>query len=468
MRVRVDGDVDDLGDEIALDEDREARRSTSWSTAAVRETGASSGSPIARDRARLADGLALVDVASDGARGDAVLGEASPARVRHLAARDRAAVVLVQQPARRLPGAASGLGTRDVVDPARVVPDPSRPLATAIEPWDAGRKPSRYYAKLLEALASHFGVSVATPVREAPRSAREGILFGTRRRSRVHVRTRAARRGQRTATLGRRHRLELARRDKDALGRRARRSSRTPRAVPGLRGPAAAARGARVRIGGAARSTRSRDSRSTTPRVPRRWSSPAGKRTIARPRRARDPRPAALPRRRRPRLPDARPRRAARSRAARRSASGSRRRSARALVGVLYVLDEPSIGLHPRDNARLLDDALRACATSATRVIVVEHDDETIRGRRPRASTWAPAPASTAATIVAEGTPAEHRREPGLAHGRLPRRATTRSPIPQQRRKPRASASSCVARRARAQPQATSTLRIPLGLLHRA
>ena len=37
------------------------------------------------------------------------------------------------------------------------------------------------------------------------------------------------------------------------------------------------------------------------------------------------------------------------------------------LTGVMYVLDEPSIGLHQRDNARLLDDAASTCATSATR-----------------------------------------------------------------------------------------------------
>ena len=48
------------------------------------------------------------------------------------------------------------------------------------------------------------------------------------------------------------------------------------------------------------------------------------------------------------------------------------------LVGVLYVLDEPSIGLHQRDNARLLDTLLRLRDLGNT-VIVVEHDEETIR-----------------------------------------------------------------------------------------
>ncbi len=48
------------------------------------------------------------------------------------------------------------------------------------------------------------------------------------------------------------------------------------------------------------------------------------------------------------------------------------------LRGVCYVLDEPTIGLHPRDNARLVDRLRRLCARGNT-VVVVEHDEDTIR-----------------------------------------------------------------------------------------
>jgi len=48
------------------------------------------------------------------------------------------------------------------------------------------------------------------------------------------------------------------------------------------------------------------------------------------------------------------------------------------LMGVLYVLDEPSVGLHPRDNARLLR-TLRGLRDLGNTVLIVEHDDETIR-----------------------------------------------------------------------------------------
>ena len=49
------------------------------------------------------------------------------------------------------------------------------------------------------------------------------------------------------------------------------------------------------------------------------------------------------------------------------------------LRGVCYILDEPTIGLHPRDNALLLD-TIKKLTTSGNTVVVVEHDEETIRG----------------------------------------------------------------------------------------
>ena len=73
------------------------------------------------------------------------------------------------------------------------------------------------------------------------------------------------------------------------------------------------------------------------------------------------------------------------------------------LVGVLYVLDEPSIGLHPRDNARLLE-TLKGLRDLGNTVLVVEHDDETIRE-----ADWVidmgPAAGEHGGEVVAEGTP---------------------------------------------------------------
>jgi excinuclease ABC subunit A len=72
------------------------------------------------------------------------------------------------------------------------------------------------------------------------------------------------------------------------------------------------------------------------------------------------------------------------------------------LVGVLYILDEPSIGLHQRDNDRLLD-TLRALRDLGNTVLVVEHDEDTIR-----AADWlvdlGPGAGIHGGEVVAEGT----------------------------------------------------------------
>ena len=73
------------------------------------------------------------------------------------------------------------------------------------------------------------------------------------------------------------------------------------------------------------------------------------------------------------------------------------------LVGVLYVLDEPSIGLHPRDNDRLLT-TLKGLRDIGNTVLVVEHDDDTIR-----TADWVidlgPGAGEHGGHIIAEGTP---------------------------------------------------------------
>lgn len=71
------------------------------------------------------------------------------------------------------------------------------------------------------------------------------------------------------------------------------------------------------------------------------------------------------------------------------------------LVGVVYVLDEPSIGLHPRDNARLIE-SLQDLRDQGNTVIVVEHDEETMRAA-DRLIDFGPGPGVLGGEIVAEG-----------------------------------------------------------------
>jgi excinuclease ABC subunit A len=75
------------------------------------------------------------------------------------------------------------------------------------------------------------------------------------------------------------------------------------------------------------------------------------------------------------------------------------------LVGVLYILDEPSIGLHQRDNRRLLDTLVRLRDLGNT-VLVVEHDEETIRSA-DHVIDMGPGAGVHGGEIVAQGTPEE-------------------------------------------------------------
>jgi excinuclease ABC subunit A len=76
-----------------------------------------------------------------------------------------------------------------------------------------------------------------------------------------------------------------------------------------------------------------------------------------------------------------------------------------ALTGVLYILDEPSVGLHQRDNARLLATLTRLRDLGNT-VIVIEHDDETIRAA-DHVIDMGPGAGVNGGLIVCQGTPAQ-------------------------------------------------------------
>ena len=102
------------------------------------------------------------------------------------------------------------------------------------------------------------------------------------------------------------------------------------------------------------------------------------------------------------------------------------------LRGVLYVLDEPSIGLHPRDNDRLLD-TLTSLRDMGNTVLVVEHDAETIE-RADYVIDLGPGAGRLGGELVGEGTPAEIRANPHSLTGQY-LAGTMKIPIPAQRRK---------------------------------
>jgi excinuclease ABC subunit A len=104
------------------------------------------------------------------------------------------------------------------------------------------------------------------------------------------------------------------------------------------------------------------------------------------------------------------------------------------LVGVLYVLDEPSIGLHQRDNRKLID-TLRTLRDLGNTLIVVEHDEETIRS-----ADWVvdmgPGAGIHGGEIIAEGTPAEIEADGNSLTGQYLSRKLM-IPVPAERRQSR-------------------------------
>ena len=280
-----------------------------------------------------------------------------------------------------------GLGAVYDFDPARLVPDESLSLEDgAIAPWAKGDK--KLVREALESLSRTFDIDLdaavpplarrrcatscsSAPSRrsdEAPKKARrekdpfgagfEGLIPNLRRRY------------EEGSWLEQENLEPYARCALPGLHRRA-----TQAAEP--RGPGQGAHDLRVR--------RPADSGSG-PRV-RRPRADRSRGADRQPHPARDPRSAAFPERRRRRLPHA-----GRSAATLSGGEGQRIRLATQigsnLTGVLYVLDEPSIGLHQRDNRALLSTLARLRDLGNT-VLVVEHDEETIRTaglrRRPRA-----------------------------------------------------------------------------------
>jgi len=103
------------------------------------------------------------------------------------------------------------------------------------------------------------------------------------------------------------------------------------------------------------------------------------------------------------------------------------------LVGVLYILDEPSIGLHQRDNDRLLD-TLRHLRDIGNTVLVVEHDEDTILAA-DHVIDMGPGAGVHGGEVVAEGTPQQVMANPASLTGRYLSGELV-IPLPKKRRKP--------------------------------
>ena len=324
----------------------------------------------------------------------------------------------------------TGLGTKKEVDPELIVPDPERTLREgAIPPWSGGHTLD-YFLRLLEALGDRVGFNLDTPWRKLPPAGPEGrSCYGTEDQVHVRYRNRYGReRSYYTGFEGVIPWIERRHSETDSDWTRERYEGYMREVpCPVLRRRPAQARGAR---GHDRRPEHRRGLRAVDRRLRRL------------PRRAGAHRPAAQIAERVLKEINARLRflldvgldylsldrpsgtlsggEAQRIRLATQIGSG--------LVGVLYVLDEPSIGLHQRDNHRLIETLIRLTRPrqhpDRGRARRGHHPDRRLGGRHRTRRRRARRP--DRAQRPAEG-PAE---QPGVDHRRVPVRPARRSRCP--------------------------------------
>ncbi len=320
-----------------------------------------------------------------------------------------------------------GLGVRTFFDPARIVAHPELSLpGGAVRGWD---RRNFYYFQMVRSLAAHYGFDIDTPFRELPPAVREVILNGSGPEV-IRFTFRTERRGEHVRkhpfegvipNMERRYRETESNLVRDELakylgtracdacgGARLNRSARNV-FVGGETLPALAALPIRaahdffagLELGGARAEIATRILKEIAQRL--RFLVDVGLDYLSL------------------------------DRAAETLSGGEAQRIRLAsqigagLVGVTYILDEPSIGLHQRDNRRLLDTLERLRDLGNT-VLVVEHDEEAISSA-DHVIDMGPGAGVHGGSIVAEGPPAAVAANPASLTGQyLSRRRTIETP----------------------------------------
>ncbi|MEX2630275.1 MAG: excinuclease ABC subunit UvrA, partial [Tistlia sp.] len=403
QRVKIDGELVEIEEAPALDKKRKHDIEVVVDRLVVREGLESRLADSLETALELADGLAFAEDADDGRRTLFSQRFACPVSgftIDEIEPR----LFSFNNPFGACP-ACDGLGSDSFVDAERVVPDTHLSLKKgAVAPWAGSSSP--YYPQTLESLARHFGVAMTTPWAELPEEAREAILFGTGTTP-VAMRFDDGLRAYETRkpfegvvrNLERRYRETDSDWAREEIGKY--RSSKPCEACGGnrLKPEALAVKIAGLHIGQVADFSvadafdwfqtlapkLSDKQREIAQRILKEINARLGF------------------------LKDVGLTYLTLSRASATLSGGESQRIRLAsqigsgLTGVLYVLDEPSIGLHQRDNARLLE-TLKRLRDLGNTVIVVEHDEEAIRS-----ADWlidmGPGAGQHGGQIIAEGTP---------------------------------------------------------------
>ena len=329
----------------------------------------------------------------------------------------------------------SGLGTLMGVDPDKIVPDPERSiLAGAVAPWPEGSKSWRL--RMVETLSKAMGFSLSTPWKRLPAEARRVILEGSGEKEiQFNLSGKRSSYSWTGSFEGVVPMLERRYKETDSPGIRAEiEKYMSVHPCPGCNGRRLRPEALAVTVADRSIDTLSRMSVEDL----RAWIS--GLRL--------DRRETAIAekvvqeiRDRLSFLDDVGVGYLTLDRSSATLSGGESQRIRLAtqigskLMGVLYVLDEPSIGLHQRDNARLLA-TLQGMRDLGNSVLVVEHDEETIR-----AADWVidlgPGAGIHGGEVVAEGTLQQILRAPQSLTGQY-LKGELEVPVPEQRREGRA------------------------------
>jgi excinuclease ABC subunit A len=417
-RVRVNGTVRELGEEIELDRNRKHTIDVVVDRLIVRDTLGPRLADSLETSLRLADGIVQVEPVGDGDGGDTTTrtGGSGGSGTRPPAKQSRGSQQEKPEPlvfSERLACAqcgisfpevsprmfsfnnpygacpeCGGLGTRWEIDPERLVPNPARSLkGGALAPW-AGRE-TTYFRQTLAVLAKRYKFSLDEPWAKLRKSVRDVVLFGDKEGGFEGVVKTLERRYRETQSEDARAEVEafMAERPCPACGGSRLRPESLGLKIAG-RSIADVVR-LTIKEAGAFFASLSLGEREAA--IARRVLKEIRERlgflvNVGLDYLALD-RPAGTLS----------------------GGEGQRIRLATqigsSLVGVLYILDEPSIGLHQRDNRRLLD-TLKRLRDLGNTVLVVEHDEETIRSA-DYVLDLGPGAGELGGHLVAVGTPDE-------------------------------------------------------------
>ena len=421
-RVRVNGAVRELGEAIELDKKRKHTIEVVVDRLVVRDNLGARLADSLETALRLADGVVLVEVTGESRGGSPPLPTVPMLFSERLACVE-CGVSLPEVSPRMFSfnspyGACpecGGLGSRDEIDAERLVPNPARSLKEgALAPW-AGRE-TTYFRQTLQVLAKRHRFALDTPWEKLKKPVRDVILHGEKDGGFEGVIKTLERRYRETTSEEARAEIQqfMAERPCPNCG-----GARLRRESLGFKiGGRSIADVVRLTIKGAGvffdGLTLSERETAIARRVLKEIRERLGFLTNVGLDYLTLDRPAGTLA----------------------GGEGQRIRLATqigsSLVGVLYILDEPSIGLHQRDNRRLLD-TLKRLRDLGNTVLVVEHDEETIRSA-DYVVDLGPGAGELGGHVVAVGTPDEIRWNPASLTGRYLAGALE-IPVPATRRK---------------------------------